>query len=57
MTTAQLLTLQNIISQAEHERRHDYRAYERIKSKLAALGLRPDEFEQAVRRVAKALGV
>lgn len=57
MTTQQAATVLSVLKRADSERRGDWRAYERLKSALANIGLRPDEYESAVRRLARALHI
>lgn len=55
MNTAEALQLQQIMREAERERGRGDRAYEKFKRRIAALNLRADEYESAVRKLATAL--
>lgn len=57
MNTHQLLELSRILQKAETARKADYRTYERLKKEVDALTLRPNEYDSAIRKLAKALGV
>jgi pantothenate kinase len=57
MNTSQAQTVLSILKQADVVKGGDYRAYERLKRQLQIAALRPDEYESAIRRLAKALGV
>ena len=57
MTTQQAATVLSVLKRADSERRGDYRVYERLKAMLAGIGLKPDEYESAVRRLARALNI
>lgn len=57
MNTAEASALLAILKLADSTRKGDYRAYERYKKAIAAIGLNREEYEQAIRRLAKALNV
>lgn len=49
--------LDNIIREAKKAPKGDYRRYEMYKRRIETLNLSPVEYEDAVKRLSKALGV
>lgn len=49
--------LDNIINEAKRAPKGDYRRYEMYKRRIEALYLTPTEYEDAIKRLSRALGV
>lgn len=57
MNTTQAVHLLKIITRAESQRKGDYRVYESLKQEIEGMGLSCDEYEKAIRNLAKKLRV
>lgn len=57
MNTTQAVHLLKIITRAESQRKGDYRVYESLKQEIEGMGLSCDEYEKAIKNLAKKLRV